>query len=156
MGVAREYRYDSYNYYKNDNRILKIAEENNEKCKQRERFINKFFTSILYFACILVVFSLAFLLVQRNSLIVKFKTESLNLEREIRLKNLQVENLESDISRNLDLTMIENKATNELNLVYPDLSQTIYIKEKWKYSIKDVDETINSISKINNGVQNEE
>ncbi len=156
MGAAREYRYDSYDYYKNDNRILKIAEENNKKCKRRERFFNKFFTSILYFACILMVFTLAFLLVQRNSLIVKFKTESLNLEREIRLKNLQVENLESDISRNLDLTMIENKATNELNLVYPDLSQTIYIKEKWKYSIKDIDETINSISKINNGVQNEE
>jgi len=156
MGAAREYRYDDYNYYKDDNRILKIAEENNKKNLQRERFANKFIASVLYIMCILAVFLLAYLLVERNSLIVKSKTELLNLEKEIRVKNLKIENLESDISRNLDLTMIENKAINELNLVYPDLSQTIYIKEKWKYSIDDVNETINSVSKINNGVQNEE
>jgi cell division protein FtsB len=154
MGAARDY---NYNYYtKNNNRILKIAEENNKKNRLRERFAHNLLSFFIYFICFALIFSLAYLLIQRNSLIVKSKAESLQLDSEIKAKELCVENLESNISKNLDLTMIENKATTELNLIYPSLSQTIYIKKKWSYCIEEENKVINSVSRVDDGVFDEE
>ncbi|MEA1975924.1 MAG: hypothetical protein U9N10_10425 [Bacillota bacterium] len=154
MGVAREYSYDYYT--KNNNRIIKIAEENNKKIRMRERFFNNLFSFLLYFSCIVILFLLAYLLIQRNSLIVKSKAESLYLDNDIRAKELCIENLESEISENLDLNMIENKAANELNLIYPSLAQTIYIKRKWEYSADEENEVVNCVSKINLGEYDDE
>lgn len=156
MNTAKEYKFNNYNYVnKESDRLLKLAKENKRQMKRRERVMNTLFTSALYFVCFLVIFSLSYVLIQRNSLIVKSKMESLHLDQEIQNKTLEIEKLKSDISQNLDLNLIEKKAMTELNMVYPDTFQTIYIKKQWEYTMDEDTELMNSISKLNGGVNNE-
>lgn len=156
MNTAKEYKFNNYNYVnKESDRLSKLAKENKRQMKRRERVINTLFTTALYFVCFLVIFSLSYVLIQRNSLIVKSKMESLHLDQEIQNKTLEIEKLKSDISQNLDLNLIEKKAMTELNMVYPDTFQTVYIKKQWEYSMDEDTELMNSISKLNGGVNNE-
>ena len=156
MNTAKEYKFNNYNYVnKESDRLSKLAKENKRQMKRRERVMNTLFTSTLYFVCFLVIFSLSYVLIQRNSLIVKSKMESLHLDQEIEDKTLEIEKLKSDISQNLDLNLIEKKAMTELNMVYPDTFQTIYIKKQWEYTMDEDTELMNSISKLNGGVNNE-
>jgi len=156
MNTAKEYKYNSYSYIdKESDRLSRLAKENRREIKKRERLMNTLLTSALYFTCFLVVFSLAYVLIERNSLIVKSKMESLHLDQEIQEKTLEIERFKSDISQNLDLNIIEKKAMTELNMVYPDTFQTVYIKKQWEYSMDEENELINSISKLNTGVKNE-
>lgn len=156
MNTAKEYKFNNYNYVnKESDRLSKLAKENKRQMKRRERVMNTLFTSTLYFVCFLVIFSLSYVLIQRNSLIVKSKMESLHLDQEIEDKTLEIEKLKSDISQNLDLNLIEKKAMTELNMVYPDTFQTIYIKKQWEYTMDEDAELMNSISKLNGGVSNE-
>lgn len=156
MNTAKEYNFNNYNYVnKESDRLSKLAKENRRQMKRRVRLMNTLVTSALYFVCFLVVFSLAYVLIQRNSLIVKSKMESLHLDQEIQDKSLEIEKLKSDISQNLDLNLIEKKAMTELNMIYPDTFQTIYIKKQWEYTMDEDTELVNSISKLNGGVKNE-
>ena len=156
MNTAKDYNFNNFNYAKKESdRLSRLAEENKRKIRRRDRLMNTLVTSTLYFVCFLVVFSLAYVLIQRNSLIVKSKMESLHLDQEIQDKSLEIEKLKSDISQNLDLNVIEKKAMIELNMVYPDTFQTVYIKKQWEYTMDEDSEIINSISKINNGEKNE-
>src|SRR6056297_714961 len=156
MNAAKEYKFNNFNYVnKESDRLSRLAEENKRQMKRRERLMNTLVTSALYFVCFLVVFSLAYVLIQRNSLIVKSKMESLHLDQEIQDKTLEIEKLKTDISQNLDLNLIEKKAMTELNMVYPDTFQTVYIKKQWEYTMDEDTELINSISKLNGGVKNE-
>ena len=156
MNTAKEYKFNNYNYVnKESDRLSKLAKENKRQMKRRERVMNTLFTSTLYFVCFLVIFSLSYVLIQRNSLIVKSKMESLHLDQEIEDKTLEIEKLKSDISQNLDLNLIEKKAMTELNMVYPDTFQTIYIKKQWEYTMDEDAELMNSISKLNGDVKNE-
>lgn len=156
MNTAKDYNFNNFNYAnKESDRLSRLAEENRRKIRRRDRLMNTLVTSTLYFVCFLVVFSLAYVLIQRNSTIVKSKMESLHLDQEIQDKSLEIEKLKSDISQNLDLNVIEKKAMIELNMVYPDTFQTVYIKKQWEYTMDEDSEIINSISKINNGEKNE-
>jgi|GEM_PF-6793961 len=156
MNTAKEYKFNNYNYVnKESDRLSRLAKENKRQMKRQERLMNTLITSTLYFVCFLVVFSLAYVLIQRNSLIVKSKMESLHLDQEIQDKTLEIEKLKTDISQNLDLNLIEKKAMTELNMIYPDTFQTIYIKKQWEYTMDEDAELINSISKINGGIKNE-
>lgn len=156
MNTAKEYKFNNYNYVNSESdRLSKLAEENKRQMKRRERVMNTLFTSTLYLVCFLVIFSLSYVLIQRNSLIVKSKMESLHLDQEIQDKTLEIEKLKSDISQNLDLDLIERKAMTELNMTYPDTFQTIYIKKQWEYTMDEDPELMNSISKLNGGVKNE-
>ena len=156
MNTAKEYKFNNYNYVnKESDRLSKLAKENKRQMKRRERVMNTLFTSTLYFVCFLVIFSLSYVLIQRNSLIVKSKMESLHLDQEIEDKTLEIEKLKSDISQNLDLNLIEKKAMTELNMVYPDTFQTVYIKKQWEYTMDEDTELMNSISKLNGDVKNE-
>jgi len=156
MNTAKEYKFNNYNYVnKESDRLSQLAKENKRQMKRRERVMNTLITSTLYLVCFLVVFSLAYVLIQRNSLIVKSKMESLHLDQEIQEKTLEIEELKSDISQNLDLNLIEKKAMTELNMIYPDTFQTIYIKKQWEYTLAEESELMNSISKLNGGIKNE-
>ncbi len=156
MNTAKEYKYNNYNYVnKESDRLSQLAKENKRQMKRRERVMNTLITSTLYLLCFLVVFSLAYVLIQRNSLIVKSKMESLHLDQEIQEKTLEIEELKSDISQNLDLNLIEKKAMTELNMIYPDTFQTIYIKKQWEYTMDEDTDLMNSISKLNGGIKNE-
>ena len=156
MNTAKEYKFNNYNYVnKESDRLSQLAKENKRQMKRRERVMNTIVTSTLYLVCFLVVFSLAYVLIQRNSLIVKSKMESLHLDQEIQEKTLEIEELKSDISQNLDLNLIEKKAMTELNMIYPDTFQTIYIKKQWEYTMDEESELMNSISKLNGGIKNE-
>lgn len=157
MDAARKYDFNQYDYIeKENNRLKELAKNNRIKMRRRERLLNTLMTTTLYAICFLVVFSLAYILIERNSMIVKSKLENLRLETEINDKNLEIEQLESAISQNLDLTVIEKKAMTELNMVYPETYQTVYIQKQWEYKTDEDEEIINSISKLSNGVKNEE
>jgi cell division protein FtsB len=156
MNTAKEYKFNNYNYpNRESDRLSKLAKENKRQMKRRERVLNTLFTSTLYLVCFLAIFSLSYVLIERNSLIVKSKLESLHLDQEIQDKTLEIEKLKSDISQNLDLNLIEKKAMTELKMVYPDTFQTIYIKKQWEYTMDENTELMNSISKLNGGVKNE-
>lgn len=147
MENAKKYSYDYNKINKRHAKMVRLAKENDRKIKRRNRILKTSYTLALYLSCIILVFCLSYTLIERNSLIAKAKMESMHLDNEIKNKKLEIENLESSISRNLDLNMIEKKAITDLKMAYPELSQTVYIRKKWEYKLKEDNNVVNSISK---------
>ncbi|MGM0378210.1 MAG: hypothetical protein ACQEQE_00575 [Bacillota bacterium] len=126
-----KYTYNPKIELKNKKKYIKRE----QKIKRQRRFAKRIFKGFAYLLCLICIFSVAYKIIDRNSLIAKKQVKLSEIENEIENKELKIKSVESDISKNLDLMIIEKKAINELNMDYPNNSQTIYINQTKKYSI---------------------
>lgn len=126
-----KYTYNPKIELKNKKKYIKRK----EKIKRQRRFAKRIIKGFIYLLCLICIFTVAYKIIDRNSLIAKKQVKLSEIENEIENKELKIKSIESDISKNLDLMIIEKKAINDLNMNYPDNSQIIYINQLKKYSI---------------------
>lgn len=141
MREARQYKVKRVSSRQKYEELSKrLSKENAKKRKEREKKIRLISSIIIYSACFLMIFAFFYILLERNEVISKKKSNLIDLQQEIEVLELEKDNIKAKISTNLDLKIIETKAKKELKMVYPTANQTQYIIEKWKYSLDEAQE----------------
>lgn len=135
-------------------RLEKLAKKNRKIQKRREQKLCTFYTLSLYMISLILIFSMVFTLINRNSYISNKQNELNILVEEHNQKVLEKEELRSEIDNYLNLETVEEVALKDLGLQYPTPEQIVYITNEWQYSLNEVDKNYANVINGNELISN--
>lgn len=136
--IKRNSSYETYEdfYKKQHQEKMKKTAMLLEKKKRRYRRQRRVRFLIQSFAVCAVVFGLLSLLVIRYAMIFEINYNVQGLEREIRVLELEKEDLRVQMDSTVVLENVEKVAINDLGMQYPKSEQIVYLNQKWDYKLK--------------------